>query len=458
MHDPARLIVVVLASSACSRSAIAVDAADGPRLAIDPVACVAGPRCAACSGATTWDARRKGGTGDAMSAAASDAGLVAGGCFASYDIDRCNGAFIASWTRSGEPRFAKTFAADALDQATGGVAIDSHGNVVLAGRTGAPIDLGGGPRNGRLFLAKLDPSGHHLWSRAFGDRNDIFAGATAAVDAADGVVFAATFDWIIDVGLGKMEAKPGHAALVVARFDPLGTPLSGRLYDVEATAAVDAGGDVVLVGELSRAFGSGTLPPADAGYVHVARLDAAGDPRWVSTVTAGYPGSLVATVAPDAVVIAGTMSKERAPLRIGSRELIPRGWSPDAPFDYLFVAALDARGEVAWGAAHRASAQLTSISSDQHGNVLLAGYADTTLELDGHAVSGAFVAKLGSCGEVTWARGIRDGATALDRSWAGAVVASSDGTPFVAGVLPSTVQPPTWFRPGDGVFAAELAR
>jgi hypothetical protein len=52
------------------------------------------------------------------------------------------------------------------------VAASASSDVVIAGAFDAPVDFGGGTltTSGQadIFVAKLDPDGNHIWSRAFG--------------------------------------------------------------------------------------------------------------------------------------------------------------------------------------------------------------------------------------------------------------------------------------------------
>ena len=102
--------------------------------------------------------------------------LVSGGGF---DV------FVAKFDPSGTVTWSKSYGGMA-NQVEHGLAIDSSGNILLAGDLAGSVSFGGNTLTsagkGDLFLAKLSPSGGHLWSKSFGDASDQ-SGARVAVGA-----------------------------------------------------------------------------------------------------------------------------------------------------------------------------------------------------------------------------------------------------------------------------------
>jgi hypothetical protein len=101
------------------------------------------------------------------------------------------------------------------------VAIDSAGNISIAGYFAGKIDLGGGPlasvqMTNDVFVAKLDPAGNHIWSKRFGGTEDDL-GYSLALVAPQEIVVAGNFGGLVDFG-GGMLASQSPDDLFLARF------------------------------------------------------------------------------------------------------------------------------------------------------------------------------------------------------------------------------------------------
>jgi hypothetical protein len=84
------------------------------------------------------------------------------------------------WVRHSQGDFGENYATCMA------VAAGPSGEVFLAGYFDGDIDFGDGPDTDlggseiETFITKLDPAGTHLWSRAFGDRDNDYGWAIAA--------------------------------------------------------------------------------------------------------------------------------------------------------------------------------------------------------------------------------------------------------------------------------------
>lgn len=228
---------------------------------------------------------------------------------------------------------------------------DSLGNLYIAGFFQETIDLGSGPissgtRKSVTFVAKLDPDGKTLWTRAIGGGDPLTVGysiaAALTVDATDSVIVATSFWGTQDFGAGPITSQ-GHLDVVVAKYDasgrllftrPIGGPGADVVGDMQvsgtdnlfvitnvdtryspvlpypsrlvrigadgtlhwsrpitSTPAVAAsaltldGNQAVLVGTITEAlnFGVSTLDPA-CGVFFLARYDEAGSPLWARCI------------------------------------------------------------------------------------------------------------------------------------------------------------------------------
>jgi hypothetical protein len=141
------------------------------------------------------------------------------------------------------------------------VAVDPSNNVLLYGTIrGFTLDLGGGPLEGDAFVAKFDPWGNHVWSRANSSPYCYYDGRVAA-DPQGNTIVAAQCDGPSQFGPGTPAAL---ASGVVAKFDPLGEPVwvhGVSIDDTPSGIVVDAASNVLLTGGVHGKlnFGQGTL-------------------------------------------------------------------------------------------------------------------------------------------------------------------------------------------------------
>ena len=176
---------------------------------------------------------------------------------------------------------------DSFSNSGNGVAVDAGGNVVVTGAFSGPADFGGGALISGgidIFLAKLSPTGGHLWSKHFGSALATHAGNGVACDASGNVLVTGSFQNSIDLGAGWVTGFAG-SDVFVAKYSPTGDHLwsklgGGLLEDVGRGIAVDASGKVVVTGTFqSRAnFGTGAFTTAGQTDVFVARYAADGTP------------------------------------------------------------------------------------------------------------------------------------------------------------------------------------
>ena len=157
---------------------------------------------------------------------------------------------------------------------------DAAGNVILTGTFDKPINLGGGsltPNGGAdIFLAKFDPNGTLLWSKQCGVHNDLLWGS-AVVDPAGNIVFVGSFIGSLDFGGNPLQGNT--ETVFMAKFDPNGTHLWSKALGsgIMMNRRVDSAGNIfVAAGGEYIDFGNGPL----AGYNFVAKFDPQGNYLW----------------------------------------------------------------------------------------------------------------------------------------------------------------------------------
>ncbi|WP_437601002.1 SBBP repeat-containing protein [Sorangium sp. So ce590] len=198
-------------------------------------------------------------------------------------------AFVAKFDRFGTHLWSKRFAGDG-NQFAMALAVDPVGDVLVAGRAFGSVNFGGGVlvSHGRedVFVAKLDASGEHVWSRLFGgsgaDRCD-----RIAVDPAGNVLVAGGFHDAVDFGGGVLTSAGLRDAFVLRLASEDGRTLlavraGDKGDDLAHGVAADAAGNLLVAGHFSGSIDLGGAPLASAGLtdVFLAKLSPSGDPVW----------------------------------------------------------------------------------------------------------------------------------------------------------------------------------
>ncbi|APR77731.1 Hypothetical protein A7982_03078 [Minicystis rosea] len=324
-------------------------------------------------------------------------------------------AFFAELDGTGSQVTARSFGVAGSDQYGSAIAGDAAGNTLLAGNFHGDVDFGDGMVTDGigldLYVAKLDASGKHVWSKRFGDIGDQSARALA-VDGSGNVIVAGHFSGVLD--FGGNNALPGVGAddLFVAKLDPSGDTVWAKSFgstgdDELGGIAVDGTGNVILIGTYPNdiTFGS-TLSNQGGKDVFVAKLDASGTPVWAIPLgdASDQRGYGVATDAGGNIFITGGFQ--------GTINFVGGDKVTSANNDGVFVAKLDTSGTPVWTKAFTGDASTKahgrSIAISKMGDVVVAGDIDGSLDFGGGArlaYPGFFVIGLDpSNGDHVWSR------------------------------------------------------
>jgi hypothetical protein len=120
-----------------------------------------------------------------------------------------------------------------------------------------------------IFLAKYSPAGAHQWSRRIGGTSTYDGGTGLAVDTDGNVVLAGFISRTVDFGTGSITSA-GSKDVFVARYSATGTPLAAQRFgstsiDAAAAVAVDASGSALVCGSFFGTIDFGTGPLTSAG-------------------------------------------------------------------------------------------------------------------------------------------------------------------------------------------------
>lgn len=328
-------------------------------------------------------------------------------------------AYVVKYAASdGRHLWSRRFGGSDFDNALT-VAVDRDGDVLVGGYFHGVADFGGAPLmsagKADIFVAKYSgEDGAHVWSRRFGDTDDEVA-ATIGADGFGNVLVAGAFLVRTDLG-GSLLIAAGGADLLAAKYSGadgahVWSRRAGGPGNEEMTAAaVDAGGNVVIVGGLRDAsdLGGGPLPPGgdyDAFAVKYSGTD--GTHAWSRRMGgASQEAAFGVTFEPGgAVIVAGRFV---GTTDLGGGPMTSVGTWADS---FLAKYAAEDGGHV-WSRriGSTGGEYATAVAVDAVGNAVLVGAFDGTTDLGGGPIVGIaqsnmFVAKYaGSDASYLWSR------------------------------------------------------
>lgn len=371
--------------------------------------------------------------------------------------------YLVRLTASGEPIWARAFGGKWADQIFS-VAVDPFGDIVISGQFSDEISFGGPPLTTvsqySMFVAKLTAGGDHLWSRGFVST----ASGSVAIDAAGDVVIAGSFLNTLDLGGGPLIATPpipGPFSLpapdiFVSKWSSKGEHLwskrfGGPAADSVQRVAVRADGTIVIAGSRGGAnldFGGGPLPHNGPPGVYLAALDAQGHHLWSKGFNGpdGFnsPDSLfpieaqaLAVTAEGDIVLAGAF--------IGATDFGGGPLLAGGPLERnLFVTRFDAAGKALWTRQFAGPGGEQIIADGAWGDAgsfAFTGLFHGSLDFGGGPLLSAsdeydiFVAELDAAGNHAWSAAY--GGPGLDRG--NAVAFDASGGLLLAGTFTETL-------------------
>jgi Beta-propeller repeat len=327
-------------------------------------------------------------------------------------------------------------------QHIGGIATDASGNIYLAGTLSGSITFGthtlvsSGATATDAFVAKLDSSGNFLWGSSYGDAADAQGATAVAVDSSGNVVLAGWFYGSITFGTKKLTASTTNLEIYVAKLNPMGQPLWAVAYGDSSTnqqvangVGVDGTGNVFVTGYFtgSIAFGTTNMTASGTQDLFVAELDATtgaaswsahtGLPGWTSSgnsiavdangnafVAGASQGAFIERLASDGTQSWasswGDSSSSAASVALdGVDNVYVTGTGNDiATQGHTFVMKFDVLGDQQWAVGAVALAG-HAIAADAAGDSFVAGSLNDSANLQP-----AFLWKLNPDGTSAWTR------------------------------------------------------
>ena len=299
------------------------------------------------------------------------------------------------------------------------VATDAQGNGVVVGRfTGAitlpaPIGTLNSAGGNDIFVVKYNSTGTVVWAKKYGDSAEQLV-TSVAIDSAGDVLIAGEFLGTVNFGGTALTSNMNSSDIFVAKLAAAtgdhvwSMALANQFTQEEASVAVDAADNVYVSGTFSGnlTIGANVLSPSVMGglEVFVTKMDKTGLPLWAKAITG--PGTQYAydlAVSPSGeIALAGAFQNS---IDFGGTMLTSAG-------DYdLFVAKLDNLGNpiFAIGAGDATLQRANAVAIDGSGNVLVTGEYNGTMDLGGGMVTSggvedAFVAKYSPSGFHMWSK------------------------------------------------------
>lgn len=287
---------------------------------------------------------------------------------------RKSDVLVAKFDHTGSKLVWATWLGGLANDEPTGIAVDSGGNVYVAGFTSSkmfPTTPGALDRKNEkveAFVAKFDPNGANLvYSTFLGGTNDDVIHGLALDPAGNAYVagFTASTDFPTTQGaLARHRLDKHYADAFVTKIDASGskllysTLLGGSAYDSVTDVAIDRAGNAYLTGETeSRNFPTtpgapqrhcATCSPEQPGYtpdVFLAKLDPSGSRLRYATFVGGHsveqPQDLAIDQAGNAYV-SGTTSSLDFPTTRGS--FAPKRTTANVSFPDGFVLKLNGTG------------------------------------------------------------------------------------------------------------------
>jgi hypothetical protein len=411
----------------------------------------------ACKGSLLW-AKGFGDAGDQLGTSIATDGignvLFTGSFTGSVDFGTgpLNSAggddiFVAKLDTNGFPLWSRSFGGTG-NQDGASLAVDSFGNVFVTGSFSESVDFGDGELKSMgsndIFIAKLDASGNHLWSKRFGDMDDQ-DGVSVAVDSAGNVLVIGYFWGSVDLGGGSLTSA-GSGDIVVAKFDASGNHLwSKKFGDTEnqfgASIAVDSSDNVLVTGSFTSSvdFGGGTLVASgNSNDIFVAKLDKDGHHLWSNRFgdTSDQSGASITVDGSDNVLITGSFTGS---VNFGGNSLVEDDGSND-----IFVAKFDAGGKHLWSKPFGSAGDQdgASVAVTGAGNVFVTGGFTGSVDFGGGplasasaVVSDIFIVKLDASGSHQWSKRFGD----VDYQAGASIALDGGGNVFATGNFAGTV-------------------
>lgn len=321
--------------------------------------------------------------------------------------------FLTRIEPDGKVAWARRFG-NAADQSSAKIAVDSEGNVIVGGAFEGTLNFGGQDLSAQGFdayVAKLDSSGAHLWSKRYGDV-DAQNVAVLKVDVDNSVLLAGSFRGSLDFGKGAMNATCCNFDIYIAKLDADGNELWSKSFgDTTAqhviSGSVDSSGSLTVCGDFSGTvdFGGGGLVAMGGKSVYLARFDGGGGYGWSKMHSADVL-SIGASFSDGSgnIALSGAFA---GTIDFGGGDVASDGSGLD-----LFATKTTLTGFFQWAKVFPTTGSsnfVSGITADAGGNLIVTAWGLGTVDFGGGVLGvtnqySFYLAKLSDGGEHVWSR------------------------------------------------------
>jgi hypothetical protein len=346
-----------------------------------------------------------------------------------------------------------------------GIAVDSAGNVIVAGAFQNSVNFGGGTLTSAggmdAFVVKYSALGAHLWSRRFGGASDDYAEGVS-VDGAGDIAVAGYFSGSADFGSGVLTSA-GGTDVFVAKYTSSGAPSWSRRFGSNGTdrglaIGADGSGNLIFAGYMVGTvdFGGGPLTSAGLADAFLVKYSSTGSHVWSKR----FGGSSSDVPLGLAVADGGSSAITgyfQGTANFGGANLVSAG-SND-----IFAASYDSNGREIWSDSwgNTSDDRGTSVAIDGQGSVIVTGSFTYDVDFGGGRIPNSggadiFLAKYSSNGMHQWSRSF--GTTATVGDTANAVGVDAENNILLTGSIVGAVDFGGGALNGNGSYDVFVAK
>jgi hypothetical protein len=397
-----------------------------------------------------------------------------------------NDGFIQKLDQQGNFIWAKQISG-AMIESIHKVALDTGGNIYLAGEYNATVDFNPGPATFNLtstthtipslksidvYVVKLDPNGDFLWAKSFGGP-EYDAIADMEIDVHGNVILGGYFGLSPDFDPGTATVNitsAGMNDIYITKLDSNGNfiwskRVGGTGDEHISNMVLDASGNIYATGyfygpvDFNPGAGiftlSGSAPDPLNGQlqdVYVAKLDNDGNFIWASKF--GGPKSELGY----ALAVDSNGSVYCSGVFFGTADFDPgtADYNLDSVFSSMYLAKLDSNGQFGWAKKISGTGLVEPrrMQFDTEGNLFINGLYSNTVsfglspefELTSTTVNtpDVFIAKFNASGDASWVKSI--GGTGEDDIYG--MTITSEGSIYANGSFSETAD----FNPNAATF------
>jgi CheY-like chemotaxis protein len=385
-----------------------------------------------------------------------------------YDI------YLAKLSPAGAPLWSKRFGGTGNEYVTS-IALDASGNIFVGGYFNGTNDFGLGQHISSYgydgYVAKFSSSGVPVWEKTYGSTG-VGAGYDSvtgvAADSSGNVIVTGFFQGNqIDLGAGtQWNGAASYDSFLLKLAGSNGANMWSRVYacdsDNQASGvAVDANGDIVVVGKLSGSVdlsnNTGVLPyphpattlgTAGSSDIYVGKFASDGTYQWSERFGGGQLDNAMGVAVDRSrnIFIVGYFT---ASMNMGIGSLSTAGTTDP------FVAKLTPSGACVWAKslAGGNNQSPVGIAVDGSGNVSITGYFDVSINLGAGVVSSA--ARFQNTSFVAKYSGSASGINPSNYLWSQVLLGTGANQPYAITTDPSGYVISTGFFMGNATLGTQ---